>query len=142
MMVSYIKFKIGNVVSKWSHPLVYNRTSSLRFFQLETKNNPLRRQGQEKELSDHQTAAHGRAVHNFLFSCGGKSEGINCIYHSFKRIAAPVFIVPEAATIIGTAGLTLDLSQFEPRQIELFQIYLMRLQYNLEEIVLNIATQL
>ena len=53
-----------------------------------------------------------------------------------------MFIVPEAATIIGTAGLTLDLSQFEPRQIELFQIYLMRLQYNLEEIVLNIATQL
>jgi len=57
-------------------------------------------------------------------------------------MAAPVFIVPEAATIIGTAGLTLDLSQFQPRQIELFQIYLMRLQYNLEEIVLNIATQL
>jgi hypothetical protein len=51
-------------------------------------------------------------------------------------------IVPEAATIIGSAGLTLDLSQFKPRQIELFQIYLMRLQYNLEEIVMDIASYL
>ena len=53
-----------------------------------------------------------------------------------------MFIVPEAATIIGSAGLTLDLSQFKPRQIELFQIYLMRLQYNLEEIVMDIAGSL
>jgi hypothetical protein len=50
--------------------------------------------------------------------------------------------VPEAATIIGTAGITLDLSRFRPRQIELFQIYLMKLQYNLEEIVLSIASNL
>ena len=84
----------------------------------------------------------GGPYFNLLYSCGGKSEGINCIFHSFKSISAPVFIVPEAATIIGTAGLTLDLSQFKPRQIELFQIYLMRLQYNLEEIITSIANHL
>lgn len=26
--------------------------------------------------------------------CGGKSEGINMIYHSLKNITVPVFIVP------------------------------------------------
>lgn len=49
--------------------------------------------------------------------CGGKSEGINMLYNSLKNITVPVFIVPEAATIIGSAGLALDLSKFEPREI-------------------------
>ena len=44
--------------------------------------------------------------------CGGKSEGINMLYNSLKNITVPVFIVPEAATIIGSAGLALDLSKF------------------------------
>jgi hypothetical protein len=37
------------------------------------------------------------------------------LYNSLKNITVPVFIVPEAATIIGSAGLNLDLSKFEPR---------------------------
>ena len=47
--------------------------------------------------------------------CGGKSEGINMLYNTLKNITVPVFIVPEAATIIGSAGLALDLSKFEPK---------------------------
>ena len=44
--------------------------------------------------------------------CGGKSEGINMLYNTLKTITVPVFIVPEAATIIGSAGLAFDLSKF------------------------------
>ena len=74
--------------------------------------------------------------------CGGKSKGIDCINNTFKQIQAPFFVVPEAATIIGTAGLSLDLSTFSPKEIEMFQIYLMKLQYNLEEAVEKIAESL
>ena len=61
------------------------------------------------------------------------------LYNSLKNITVPVFIVPEAATIIGSAGFTLDLSKCTPREIELFQIYLMRLQLNLENLVSSLA---
>lgn len=76
------------------------------------------------------------------FRCGGKSEGISCIYDTFKQVSAPFFIVPEAATIIGSSGLTLDFSNFTGEQIQLFQIYLMRLQYNLEGILEDVAKTL
>ena len=46
----------------------------------------------------------------FNFRCGGKSEGIECIYKTFKKVSAPILIAPEAATIIGTSGLTLEFS--------------------------------
>lgn len=61
------------------------------------------------------------------------------LYNSLKNITVPVFIVPEAATIIGSAGYTLDLSKCSPREIELFQLYLMRLQLNLENLVTSLA---
>lgn len=61
------------------------------------------------------------------------------LYNSLKNITVPVFIVPEAATIIGSAGFTLDLSKCSPREIELFQIYLMRLQLNLQNLVTSLA---
>ena len=76
------------------------------------------------------------------FSCGGKSSGIECIYTTFKQVSAPFFIVPEAATLIGSSGLTLDLANFTGEQIQLFQIYLMRLQYNLEGIISDVAQTL
>lgn len=61
------------------------------------------------------------------------------LYKSLKNITVPVFIVPEAATLIGSSGLALDLSKATPREIELFQIYLMRLQVNLENLITKLA---
>ena len=61
------------------------------------------------------------------------------LYNTLKQITVPVYVVPEAATIIGSAGFTLDLSKCDPREIELFHIYLMRLQYNLENMINSIA---
>lgn len=61
------------------------------------------------------------------------------LYNTLKQITVPVYVVPEAATIIGSAGFTLDLSKCDPREVELFQIYLMKLQYNLENMINNIA---
>ena len=61
------------------------------------------------------------------------------LYNTLKNITVPVFIVPEAATIIGSAGFTLDMSKCTPREIQLFQIYLMRLQLNLENLVTSMA---
>lgn len=61
------------------------------------------------------------------------------LYNTLKTITVPVFVVPEAATIIGSAGFTLDLSKCSAREIESFQIYLMRLQLNLENLVTSMA---
>jgi hypothetical protein len=53
------------------------------------------------------------------------------LFDKLKGITVPVFIVPEAATIIGSSGFNLNPSQYKPDEIELFQIYLMKLQLNL-----------
>lgn len=37
------------------------------------------------------------------------------LYNTLKQITVPVFVVPEAATIIGSAGFQLDLSNCTPR---------------------------
>ena len=39
------------------------------------------------------------------------------LYNALKQITVPVFVVPEAATIIGSAGFTLDLSRCDSREI-------------------------
>ena len=39
------------------------------------------------------------------------------LYNTLRQITVPVYVVPEAATIIGSAGFTLDLSKCDPREI-------------------------
>jgi hypothetical protein len=106
------------------------------------KNNYKKKSSGKKLNPSSYASLEDRIFYYYIYRCGGKSTGINCIYNSFKQISAPFLIVPEAATIIGSAGLTLDLSTFESSQIEEFQIYLMRLQYNLEGIISDVANTL
>jgi hypothetical protein len=53
------------------------------------------------------------------------------LFDKLKGITVPVFIVPEAATIIGSSGFNLNPANYQPEELELFQIYLMKLQFNL-----------
>ena len=46
--------------------------------------------------------------------CGGKSLGVRDLKEKLKQYSVAGFVVPEAATIIGTAGFGLNVAECYP----------------------------
>lgn len=62
------------------------------------------------------------------------------MYNLFQQKNIPCFIVPEAATILGSGGALLNFMEYSSEQMVEFQYSLMKVQTGLEDIITNISS--
>lgn len=72
--------------------------------------------------------------------CAGKTTSITRVADQLREKGYTVFIVPEAASMIFSAGGNLDMSKYNDLQAVQFQYYLMQLQIVMEDIFTGLAT--
>lgn len=61
------------------------------------------------------------------------------VYGLFQQKNIPAFIVPEAATILGSGGALLNFPEYSEKQMINFQYSLMKMQIGLEDTMTNIS---
>lgn len=61
------------------------------------------------------------------------------MYGLLQQKNIPAFIVPEAATILGSGGALLNFPEYSERQMVNFQYYLMKVQIGLEDVITSIS---
>ena len=71
--------------------------------------------------------------------CAGKTTSITRVADQLREKGFTVFIVPEAASMIFSAGGNLDMSKYNDLQAAQFQYFLMMLQTTMEDIFTSIA---
>ncbi|KRX02677.1 P-loop containing nucleoside triphosphate hydrolase [Pseudocohnilembus persalinus] len=65
--------------------------------------------------------------------CAGKTTGLSKLQEKLQELGYAVFLVPEAATLMGKGGCNIDLQTYKIQDRIQFQMYLMKTQIRLEE---------